>query len=151
MPADGAGALAGRGEARGVGDDHLHGPLVDGAHEAHVEGARARLRVSVANRPRVALAAGEIDAEAADGPEQELDKAFEVARVGLGMVVAAQEGAEHGDLRILPLDGDGKGMRRPFEKRFGPGVEGDKAGVQFRRATHRVFDAQVPHTSSLPW
>ncbi len=110
--------------------------------EVVVKGALAVFGVSVLQLLGDVRAAADGHPEATDGPQQELHIPLHIAVVRLcHFGGAVDEGAVDGDLALIPLNGDGKGLVRALEVCFGPYAEGDETGVEDGDVLHFVVNA----------
>ena len=96
------------------------------------------------------VAAADIDLEAADGPQQELDQPLHIAVVCLGHVGGAvDEGLADGDLAPVPLNGDGDGLFGILQIGVHPHAEGNEAGVQLGFGPDGIGNAEIIHVRFL--
>ena len=149
MAADGPRLLAGRRELVLLADHELEGPLEDVEGEVDVEVPLPAPAVDRAELFGRLAAAADRHAPAADAPEQELDRALQIAEVGLRPVLAAQEGPEHRHPAVLALQRDAEGAVGLLQIGLGPGAEGQEARVQRRRVPDFKRNAQIVHIRLL--
>ena len=146
MSADGDRGLVGLGTVLYGAVDDLKGHLVDILHELDIKFSLALESVGLLQPLCQRGVAADIDAEAADGPEQEFDVPLHIAVIrlpqGLGSVNFR---VMHGDLALVALDGDGQGLFRALFVGVDPDAEGNEVAVQAGEILYRVFNAQVIH------
>ena len=149
MSADGDRGLVGLREALRRTVDDLKGHLVHVLHELHVESALALKRIGLLQALRKRGVAADPDAEAADGPEQELDVALDKAVIGLGQLGRPVDlGMADGDLPAVALKRDGQGLFRTLLVGVEPHAEGDEILVQHGQMFDRIVDSQIIHCGS---
>ena len=150
MAADGNGGLVCLGAVRRGAVDDLERDLIDILHELHVKGALALQRVGLLQTLCQCAVAAEVDAEAADRPEQEFDVALDIAVIGLGRVSrAANFGVVDGNFALVAFDGDGDGLFRFLFIRVDPDAKGDELRIKLRQIANGIIDSQVLHSYLL--
>ena len=109
----------------------------------------AAVAVDVPELLRRLGAAADRHAPAADAPEQKLDVALHVAQIGLGEVLAAQEGRKDRHMAVVALERDLEGTVRARKESLGPHAEGDEAPVEQRLVPIIERNTQIVHVNDL--
>ena len=144
MTADVDGGLVRFGAVLRLAVDDLKGDFVDVLHELDVEFALALEGVGLLETLRQRAVAADIDAEAADRPQQELDVALHEAVVRLGELRCAVDlCVVDGDLALVALDGDGQWLGRALFIGVDPHAEGNEILVELRQVLDLIVDAEI--------